>query len=87
MAEISRFYGIIIQMYGNDHAPAHFHVTYNEYRAKIEIETGNILEGNLPARQLKYIQVWNYIHKTELLDNFENLKAEIQTFQKIIPLE
>ena len=54
-------------MYGNDHTPAHFHVMYNEYRAKIEIESGNILDGSLPARQLKYVQIWNDIHKTELM--------------------
>ena len=26
MPEISRFFGIIIQMYYNDHEPPHFHV-------------------------------------------------------------
>lgn len=87
MAEISRFYGIIIQMFGNDHSPPHFHVVYNEFRANIEIESGEILQGSLPLRQLKYVQLWNDIHKTELLENFENLRAEIQTFKKIKPLE
>ncbi|MDQ3022694.1 MAG: DUF4160 domain-containing protein [Bacteroidota bacterium] len=87
MAEISRFYGIVIQMFGHDHNPPHFHAVYNEYRAIIEILTGGILEGNLPAKQLKYIQEWNDIHKDELLKNFNNLRAEIQTFKKIKPLE
>ncbi len=45
MPELCRFFGIIIQMYGNDHEPPHFHVIYNEYRAIIEIETGEILQG------------------------------------------
>ena len=31
MPEISRFLGIIIGMYFNDHNPPHFHVLYNEY--------------------------------------------------------
>jgi len=87
MAEISRFFGIIIQMYGNDHNPAHFHAIYNEYRALIDIETGEILQGSLPIRQLKFVQVWTMIHKEELLENFNKLRAEIQTFKKIKPLQ
>ncbi len=86
MPEISRFFGIIIQMYGNDHVPPHFHVIYNDYRAIIEIETGEILQGSLPGKQLKYVQVWTDIHKAELLENFKSLRAEIQTFKKIKPL-
>jgi hypothetical protein len=41
MAEISRFFGIVIQMFGNDHNPPHFHAIYNEFRALVDIETGN----------------------------------------------
>ncbi|MBA7540887.1 hypothetical protein ES705_33190 [subsurface metagenome] len=87
MAEISRFFGIIIQMFGNDHNPPHFHAIYNEYRALIEIETGEILQGSLPGKQLKFVQVWVDIHKDELLTNFNNLRAEIQTFNKIKPIQ
>ena len=32
MPELSRFFGIIIAMYYNDHAPAHFHAKYGEGR-------------------------------------------------------
>lgn len=87
MAEISRFYGIIIQMFGNDHNPPHFHVVYNEFRAKIDFEMGKIFQESLHVKQLQYVQVLNDIHKTELLEKFENLKAEIQSFRKIKPLE
>jgi hypothetical protein len=57
MPEICRFFGIVIQMFGNDHNPPHFHVIYSEYRAIIEIESGEILQGSLPSKQLKYVQV------------------------------
>jgi len=30
MPEISRFYGIIIKMYYDDHNPPHFHVEYGK---------------------------------------------------------
>jgi hypothetical protein len=32
MPEISRFLGIIITMYFDEHDPPHFHVRYNDYR-------------------------------------------------------
>ena len=39
MPEVSRFYGIIIALYYNEHNPPHFHVKYGEYTAEIEIAT------------------------------------------------
>ncbi len=35
MPEISRFFGIIIFMYFDEHNPPHFHAKYNENRAII----------------------------------------------------
>ena len=87
MPEIARFFGIIITMYGDDHNPPHFHIQYNEYRAIIEIETGEILQGSLPSKQLKYVQVWADIHKLELFENFANFQKDVKTFSKIKPLE
>jgi hypothetical protein len=37
MPEISRFFGIVITMYHEDHAPPHFHARYGESRARIAI--------------------------------------------------
>ena len=34
---ISAFYGILIQMFFDDHAPPHFHVKYGEFKAVIDI--------------------------------------------------
>jgi hypothetical protein len=47
MPEISRFFGIIIAMFYNDHAPPHFHVRYGGQAATIEIETLRLLDGKL----------------------------------------
>jgi len=38
MPTISVFYGIVIRMYFNDHAPPHFHARYGEFEATIKIE-------------------------------------------------
>lgn len=50
MPEISRFFGIIIRMYYNDHHPAHFHAVYGSDEALIEIETLETYRGSLPRR-------------------------------------
>jgi len=39
MPEISRFYGIIIALYYNEHNPPHFHAKYGEFKAEIDITT------------------------------------------------
>jgi len=56
MPAISMFYGIIIQMLFFDsdkHNKPHIHVRYGEYKASIDIETAELLAGELPKRQLK----------------------------------
>lgn len=45
MPEISRFFGIVVQMYYADHDPPHFHVRYAGQKALIDIETLAILRG------------------------------------------
>ena len=50
MPEISRFFGIIIRMYFDDHDPPHFHAIYGETEAQIRIDPINLLHGNLPGR-------------------------------------
>jgi hypothetical protein len=50
MPEISRFLGIIIGMFFNEHNPPHFHARYGNDQAEIDIQTLRIIEGNLPRR-------------------------------------
>ena len=49
MPEISRFYGIIVYMYLDDHNPPHFHVIYNNEEAMFDIQDGH-MTGSLPRR-------------------------------------
>ncbi len=73
MPEICRFYGIIITMYFPDHNPPHFHARYNDYRAIIDINTGNVV-GEMPKRALKLILEWMEIHKDELMENWRKME-------------
>ena len=50
MPEISRFFGIIIRMYFDDHDPPHFHAIYGDDEAQIGIDPIKLLRGELPAR-------------------------------------
>ena len=75
MPEISRFLGIVIRMYFNDHNPPHFHVEYNEFEASVVIETLGMMEGRLPARVLSLVVEWASLHQIELLENWEGIRT------------
>ena len=67
MPEISRFLGIIITMYFDEHNPPHFHIKYNEYRASMHIETFNVIVGHLPAKVRGLVEEWAESHQDELM--------------------
>jgi hypothetical protein len=66
MPEISRFYGIVIQMYPGDHPPPHFHAGYGEHRAAISISDCTVVAGTLPPRALRLVTEWANAHRPEL---------------------
>lgn len=86
MPEISRFLGIIIKMFFDDHNPPHFHAEFQEFKAIIEIHSAELMEGYLPPKQLKLVQAWAIIHEEELLANFINLGKDYKSWNKINPL-
>ncbi len=81
MPEISRFLGIVIAMYYDEHNPPRFHVIYNEYRAAVGIRALQLIEGKLPPRVLGLVVEWAGLHQAELLEMWET-----QAFHKIEPL-
>ena len=58
MPEISRFLGITITMYFNDHMPPHFHAEYNNEEAAFAIESLSKIAGSLPPRITGYVIEW-----------------------------
>ncbi len=87
MPEISRFYGIIIRMYIKDHSPPHFHAEYGGNEAMINIQTGEIIHGDLPRRALRLVQDWAELHKEELLYDFGVLSKGLPEWKPIDPLD
>ena len=70
MPTISMFYGILVLMYFRDnqrHSLPHIHVRYQDDEAVIAIQDGAVLEGKIPPRQLRMVQVWMDIHHEDLM--------------------
>jgi len=85
MPEISRFFGIIITMYWNDHNPPHFHAKYGGHEILISLD-GIILDGEIPRRALSMVLEWLALHRQELLENWVRCK-ERKPLLLIEPLE
>jgi hypothetical protein len=71
MPTISMFYGILIQMYWDEHAPPHFHAIYGEFKAAADIRSLMISEGNLPRRAAQLVLDWAELHQQELLEDWD----------------
>ena len=84
MPVIARFYGMIIKMYfqQSEHNPPHFHVVYGEYVGIIDIQTLEMLEGDLPNKALEMIKEWASEHQAELMKIWET-----QEFVKLPPVK
>src|SRR4249919_1820986 len=74
MPEISRFFGVVIRMLANDHAPPHFHAQYGEYEVTVTIRDG-VVAGRFPGRALRLVLEWRDLHQDQLLANWDRLRA------------
>ena len=84
MPVLARFYGMIVKMYflGKEHNPPHVHVLYGEYMGAIDIQTAEMLEGDLPAKALSMASEWVILYRAKLMEIWET-----QQFKKLPPLE
>ena len=88
MPTISMFFGIIIRMYfaPKEHNPAHVHAYYQDFKTTIKIIDCEVIDGQMPARQLRLIQAWIEIHRDELLADWKLCQNGEKPF-KIEPLK
>jgi len=86
MPEISRFLGIVIAMYYNDHSPPHFHARYGESEIRVNIDSSEIMSGEFPRRAEKLVLEWLELHRNELLEDW-SLAQDRKPLKKIEPLE
>ncbi|MBR3649113.1 MAG: DUF4160 domain-containing protein [Victivallales bacterium] len=85
MPVISLFYGIIVEMFYNEHIPPHFHARHGEDRAVIDIASGDVLEGELSRRDLRLVEAWLELNRESLMANWQ-LAREGREMFKIAPL-
>jgi hypothetical protein len=86
MPELSRFYGIIIRMFYGDHVPPHFHAVYQGEEIKVNINTLEVIEGDMSHRAQALVLEWAALHRTELRRAWE-LASVNEEPSKIAPLE
>ncbi len=86
MPEISRFYGIVIGMFYDEHSPPHFHAVYGNHKVAIRIDNLAVISGKFPPRALGLVIEWATIHKEELEKEWEKMMAQEPLF-KISPLK
>ena len=88
MPRISSFYGITIWMYHDEihhRGRPHFHARYGDDEASVDIETLEILAGELPTRAQRLVSEWARAHQDELRENWRLARAH-QPLQRIEPL-
>jgi len=74
MPIVARFYGILIKMYFKEHGIPHFHALYGEYNGVFELETLEMIEGDLPQRAVRMIKEWGTIYGKDLLEMWTTQK-------------
>lgn len=76
MPELSRFFGISIRMFYDDHNPPHFHAIYAGAETEVGIDPLTILRGRFPRRALGMVLEWAALHQRELLENWDRLRND-----------
>jgi hypothetical protein len=65
MPQVSRFFGIVIAMYHDDHQPPHFHARYAGNEIQVGIADGRV-NGKFPPRAKALVLEWWSMHREEL---------------------
>lgn len=86
MPTISRFYGIDIRMFYNDHAPPHFHALYGEFELIVDIQPILIREGSAPGRVRSMVLEWAALHQQELMEDWKRCRDALAP-NPIAPLD
>ena len=85
MPIISTFFGIVIRMYYQEHAPPHFHAEYQGRQGTFDFD-GQPMMGNLNSgTALRLIREWATAHRSQLETNWANIEGG-RPLERIEPL-
>ena len=82
MPEISRFFGMRIAIYYDEHSPPHFHAYYQAFDASYSIENSKRIKGKMPKNLEKIVIKWSRKYQKELENNW-NLAKKRKKLMKI----
>ena len=85
MPTICMFRGIKIYINWREHQPPHFHATYGGSEVIVSIRDLEVIEGEIPGKQLKMLLGWAAFHQEELMENWM-LAENMQELFPIAPL-
>ena len=86
MPEISRFYGIVVSMYYNEHSGPHFHARYGRAEVAVALPCLAVIKGGLPPRALGLLMEWAARHRDQLAQDWD-LARMGKPLKRIPPLE
>jgi hypothetical protein len=86
MPRLSRFHGILIAMFHDDHNPPHFHARYSGDWAAFSVHPVQCIEGRLPRRIERLVVRWARLHEAELLENWALAHQQLE-LSAIDPLD
>jgi hypothetical protein len=86
MPVVSRFFGVTIRMYYDEHNPPHFHASYGGHEAEVGIGAISVLVGRLPSRATSLVIEWAALHQQELMLNWDRARND-QPIERIPPLD
>ena len=64
-----------------EHEPSHIHALYGEYVGEINIRTGEMIQGDLPAKAQELVKEWLILYQDELQKMWDT-----QQISKLPPL-
>ena len=70
-------------MFFDDHNPPHFHASYAEHTAIIDINKMELWSGYLPPRVLGLVIEWAFLHQNELMDNWDKARKQ----ESLLPIK
>lgn len=82
--EISRFFGIRVEMFYDDHLPPHFHARYEGERAAFTFD-GQLMEGEMSAQARRLLREWAELQQAALEENWL-LAQQHQPLKRVPPL-
>jgi hypothetical protein len=71
---------VSIFIHSREHLPPHVHVIYGEFEAIVNIRTGVIIQGYIPAKKLKFVEKWLIENNNKILieENFYELNPMLR---------